>query len=137
MLKINPINKWKLKHEWMIQLFINITSNFFFFNVHVISLNINDYVQHYLSGDKLRVDLRKKDIPSTKMSILEQKFDEAKVNGQLLPSALSSAVSNNDELDNPGQVKAVSRLVKRSVSSNIRKPQSLDVQGKLELWDKI
>lgn len=64
------------------------------------------------------------------MSILEQKFDDVKINGQLLPSAISSAVSNNDELDNAGQVKTVSRLAKRSVSSNIRKPQSLDVQGK-------
>lgn len=56
-------------------------------------------------GDKLRVDLRKKDISTTKMAILEQKFDEVKVNGLLMPSALSAAITNNDELDNDGQVK--------------------------------
>lgn len=64
------------------------------------------------------------------MAILEQKFDEVKVNGHLLPSALNTAITNNDEIDNAGQIKAVSRLAKRSVSSNIRKPQSLDVQSK-------
>lgn len=82
-----------------------------------------------LLGDKLRVDLRKKEVPATKMAILEQKFDEIKINGMLLPSAISSSISTNDELDNVGQVKG-SRLVKRTVSSNIRKPQSLDVQSK-------
>lgn len=82
-----------------------------------------------MSGDKLRVDLRKKDVPATKMLILEQKFDDVKINGLLLPSALNSAVSNNDELDNAGQVKS-SRLVKRTVSSSVRKPQSLDVSSK-------
>lgn len=82
-----------------------------------------------LSGDKLRVDLRKKDIPAAKMAILEQKFDEIKINGLLLSSAQNSAISNNDEIDNVGQIKGVSRLAKRSVSSNIRKPQSLDVQS--------
>lgn len=83
-----------------------------------------------VSGDKLRVDLRKKEISTTKMAILEQKFDEIKNNGLLMPSALSSAISNNDELDNAGQVKTVSRMIKRTVSSNVRKPQSLDVQSK-------
>lgn len=82
------------------------------------------------SGDKLRVDLRKKEISSAKMVILEQKFDEVKVSGQLLPSALNSAISNNDEIDNAGQIRAASRLVKRTVSSNVRKPQTLDVQSK-------
>lgn len=65
------------------------------------------------------------------MAILEQKFDEIKINGQLLPSAISSSISTNDEIDNVGQVVKGSRLVKRTVSSNIRKPQSLDVQSKL------
>lgn len=64
------------------------------------------------------------------MTILEQKFDEVKMNGLLLPSALSSAISNSDEIDNVGQVKS-SRLVKRTVSSNVRKPQSLDVSSKI------
>ncbi|XP_055308767.1 CLIP-associating protein isoform X4 [Sitodiplosis mosellana] len=80
-------------------------------------------------GDKLRVDLKKKEISATKMAILEQKFDEIKVNGFLMPSALSSAMSNNDELDNAGQVKTMSRTIKRTVSSNVRKPHSLDIQS--------
>lgn len=63
------------------------------------------------------------------MSSLEQRFDEIKINGLLLPSALNSAISNNDEIDNVGQIRVVSRLAKRSVSSNIRKPQTLDVQS--------
>lgn len=63
------------------------------------------------------------------MSILEQRFDEIKINGLLLPSAQNSAISNNDEIDNAGQIRVVSRLAKRSVSSNIRKPQTLDVQS--------
>lgn len=79
-------------------------------------------------GDKLRVDLRKKDVPATKMAILEQKFDEIKINGLLMPTAMSSAISNMDELDNAGPVKVPSRLVKRTASANVRKPQSLDVQ---------
>lgn len=77
----------------------------------------------------MRVDLQKKDIPPSKMSILEQKFDEIKAGGLLLPSAMSSSVSNSDELDNVGHFKT-SRLVKRTVSSNVRKPQSLDVPSK-------
>lgn len=76
------------------------------------------------------MDLRKKDVPASKMMILEQKFDEVKISGLLLPSALNSAVTNNDELDNAGPVKS-SRLVKRTVSSNVRKPQSLDVSSKI------
>lgn len=39
-------------------------------------------------GDKLRIDLRKKDVPSMKLAILEQKFDEIKGDGLLLPTAL-------------------------------------------------
>lgn len=80
-------------------------------------------------GDKLRVDLRKKDVPATKLTILEQKFDEIKINGLLMPTALSSAISNMDELDNAGQMKVTSRLVKRTASANVRKPQSLDVHS--------
>lgn len=89
----------------------------------------------FIAGDKLRVDLRKKDIPAAKMAILEQKFDEIKNNGLLMPTALSSAISNTDELDNVGQMKVTSRLVKRTASASLRKPQSLDVQSKL-IFDK-
>lgn len=83
-----------------------------------------------LTGDKLSVDLRRKEISAAKMAILEQKFDEVKVTGQLLPSALNSAISNSDEIDNVGQIRTASRLVKRTVSSNARKPQTLDVQSR-------
>lgn len=60
------------------------------------------------------------------MVILEQKFDDIKLNGLLMPTAQSSAQSNSDEIDNVGQLKANSRLVKRTLSANVRK---LDVQG--------
>lgn len=88
-----------------------------------------------ISGDKLRVDLRRKDVPGAKLVILEQKFDEVKIHGLLMPSALSTAISNMDDVDNVGQtLKIASRLVKRTPSANVRKPQTLDVQssGKCE-----
>lgn len=94
------------------------------------STYINIFFLNNILGDKLRVDLRKKEISTTKMAILEQKFDEIKAQGLLMPSALTAAISNNDELDNVGQVKTISRMIKRTVSSSARKPQSLDVQSK-------
>lgn len=83
-----------------------------------------------ISGDRLRLDLRKKNVPASKMAVLEQKFDEIKGNGELKPTAVSSAISNTDELDNGCQIRAASRLVRRSASANVRKPQTLDVQSK-------
>lgn len=77
----------------------------------------------------MRSDLRKKDVPAAKMFLLEQKFDEIRSSGLLMPTALSSAVSNADDVDNVGQPKLMARLVKRTTSANVRKPQSLDVQG--------
>lgn len=63
------------------------------------------------------------------MAILEQKFDEVKMNGLLMPTALSAAVSNTDDVDNAGMAKPNSiRLVKRTASA-IRKPHTLDVQA--------
>lgn len=82
------------------------------------------------SGDKLRVDLRRKEVPGAKMVILEQKFDEVKMHGLLMPSALSAAISNTDDVDNVGQtLKIASRLVKRTPSASLRKPQTLDIQS--------
>lgn len=75
----------------------------------------------------MRSDLRKKEVPAAKMFVLEQKFDEAKSEGLLLPTAMSTAVSNIDDVDNVGQAKSTTRLVKRTTSANVRKPQSLDV----------
>lgn len=63
------------------------------------------------------------------MSMLEQKFDEVKINGLLRPSARNSNVANSDELDNAGVVRMKSQLAKRTQSA-IRKPQTLDVQSK-------
>lgn len=64
------------------------------------------------------------------MAILEQKFDEVKMNGLLMPTAISAAVTNSDDVDNAsGLIKPNSiRLVKRTVSA-VRKPQTLDVQS--------
>lgn len=63
------------------------------------------------------------------MSALEQKFDEVKASGLLLPTALNSAVTNADDVDNAGPPKATMRLVKRTTSASVRKPQTLDVQS--------
>lgn len=83
------------------------------------------------AGDRLRVDLRRKNVPAAKMAILEQKFDENKAFGKLKPTAINSAISNTDEADNVGQIRTTtSRLVKRSASASVRKPQTLDVQSK-------
>lgn len=43
-------------------------------------------------GDKLRQDLRKKNVPPNKLAVLEQKFDEVKNDNLLLPSAVSTAI---------------------------------------------
>ncbi|XP_037035811.1 CLIP-associating protein isoform X10 [Bradysia coprophila] len=62
-------------------------------------------------GDKLRIDLRKKDIHPTKMAALEHKFDEVRQDGLLLPSALRSAMEP-DETDTPSAAKP--RIMKRT-----------------------
>lgn len=71
-------------------------------------------------GDRLRIDLRKKDIPPQKLAILEQKFDEAKQDGLLLPSALNSAHTNYDEPDATalGPPSRPTKLVKRTMSAS-------------------
>lgn len=66
-------------------------------------------------GDRLRVDLRKKDVPPGKMQILEQKFDEVRNDGLLLPSAMQSGAGMFDEPD--CIVARPTRLVKRVPSA--------------------
>uniref|UniRef100_A0A2M3ZFX3 Putative microtubule associated-protein orbit n=1 Tax=Anopheles braziliensis TaxID=58242 RepID=A0A2M3ZFX3_9DIPT len=77
-------------------------------------------------GDKLRIDLKKRDVPPTKVATLEQKFDEARNDGLLLPSALTAAATatgvGNDELDRAPVVERPTRLVKRTPSATPRKP---------------
>lgn len=46
-------------------------------------------------GDKLRQDLRKKNVPPNKLAVLEQKFDEVKSDNLLLPSASAAPVAAN------------------------------------------
>lgn len=81
-------------------------------------------------GDKLRVDLRKRDVPAAKFVILEQKFDEARNDGLLLPSALNSAVANDDV--DTAVVARPTRLVKRTPSATPRKPL-FETQGSGDL----
>lgn len=95
---------------------------------------------HCCTGDKLRIDLRKKDIHPSKMLVLEQKFDEVRNDGLMMPSALKAS-AQLDEPDTPQQQQQhvsnvmqqprSTRLVKRtpSVVSGSRKPQTLDVAG--------
>ncbi|XP_050096298.1 CLIP-associating protein isoform X5 [Anopheles aquasalis] len=78
-------------------------------------------------GDKLRIDLKKRDVPPTKVATLEQKFDEARNDGLLLPSALTAATGGiggggHDELDRAPVVERPTRLVKRTPSATPRKP---------------
>ncbi|XP_052899259.1 CLIP-associating protein [Anopheles moucheti] len=75
-------------------------------------------------GEKLRFDLKKRDVPSTKATILEQKFDETRNDGLLLPSALQAASGGggHDELDRAAVVERPTRLVKRTPSATPRKP---------------
>ncbi|XP_052861682.1 CLIP-associating protein [Anopheles cruzii] len=78
-------------------------------------------------GDKLRTDLKKREVPPTKVAVLEQKFDEARNDGLLLPSALLVPVSAgggaHDELDRAAVVERPTRLVKRTPSAATpRKP---------------
>lgn len=60
------------------------------------------------------------------MAVLEQKFDDVRNDGLLLPSAVSTAIQN-DEPDTPAPSRT--RLVKRTPSASVRKPQTLDVIG--------
>lgn len=71
-------------------------------------------------GDRFRQDLRKKEIPPQKLAILEHKFDEAKQDGLLLPSALSTAHTNYDEADaaSLGPPSRPTKLVKRTMSAS-------------------
>lgn len=70
-------------------------------------------------GDRLRQDLKKKDIPPQKLVILEQKFDEVKSDGLLMPTALNSVASNYDEPDATtlGPPARPTKLVKRTMSA--------------------
>lgn len=84
-------------------------------------------------GDRLRQDLRKKEIPPQKLAVLEQKFDEVKNDGLLMPSALSTAASNYDEADaaSLGPPARPTKLVKRTMSAtaSARKLGVADVQS--------
>lgn len=86
--------------------------------------NLWIYSNWLLLGDRLRADLRRKEVPSTKMAILEQKFDEVKEEGLLLKSALNH--NGHDEPDNVAPVRPT-KLVKRTVSATAKKPTCLDV----------
>lgn len=68
-------------------------------------------------GDKLRIDLKKKNVPPGKMLILEQKFDEIRENNLLLPSALSSAASSMSDVTDAAMPRPT-RLVKRTPVSS-------------------
>lgn len=87
-------------------------------------------------GDRLRADLRKKEVPAAKMAILEQKFECVKDEGLLLKSALVS--NTHDEPDTTAPQRPT-RLVKRTVSAASRKTQMSDVVSSTDAgavtWD--
>lgn len=70
-------------------------------------------------GDRLRHDLAKKEVPPGKLAQLEQKFDEVKSDGLLMPSALNSGSGNYDEADTAslGPPVRPTKLVKRTMSA--------------------
>ncbi|XP_062552163.1 CLIP-associating protein isoform X8 [Armigeres subalbatus] len=82
-------------------------------------------------GDKLRTDLRKRDVPVTKFAILEQKFDETKNDGLLLPSAINSAIVNDDV--DTAVVARPTRLVKRTPSAATPRKPLFETQGSGDL----
>lgn len=69
-----------------------------------------------VAGDKLRIDLRKKDIHPTKMAALEHKFDEVRQDGLLLPSATKPA-TEPDETDNTPRPKTLLRRTQGQLQS--------------------
>lgn len=81
-------------------------------------------------GDKLRIDLRRKEVPVAKLMILEQKFDETRNDGLLLPSALNTALSNDDV--DTAVIARPTKLVKRTPSATPRKPL-FETQGSGDL----
>ncbi|XP_037906156.1 CLIP-associating protein isoform X9 [Hermetia illucens] len=87
-------------------------------------------------GDRLRADLRKKEVPAARMAILEQKFECVKDEGLLLKSALVS--NTHDEPDTTAPQRPT-RLVKRTVSAASRKTQMSDVVSSTDAgavtWD--
>ncbi|KAH8302867.1 hypothetical protein KR044_011386 [Drosophila immigrans] len=78
-------------------------------------------------GDRLRPDLRRiDDMPASKLALLEQKFDQVKVEGLLLPSALRSSNGNGlDEADNVAAVvrERPTKMVKRPLHSALVRPK--------------
>lgn len=84
-------------------------------------------------GDRLRNDLLKKEVPPGKLALLEQKFDEVKSDGLLLPSALNSASAIYDEPDTASLAPPArpTKLVKRTMSAtaSARKPGISELLG--------
>uniref|UniRef100_A0A6M2DJN9 Putative microtubule associated-protein orbit n=1 Tax=Xenopsylla cheopis TaxID=163159 RepID=A0A6M2DJN9_XENCH len=91
-------------------------------NSAVRDASINTLVEIYKHvGERLRVDLRKKDIPAPKLALLENRFDEAKNLGLLLPSATGPA----DEPDNliiPRPAKPVKRAASMPLKKGMNNP---------------
>ena len=69
-----------------------------------------------------------------KLAILEQKFDEIRAEGLLLKSALSH--NGQDEADNIAPPRPT-KLVKRTVSATLKKPQTLDVLNAASTLDQM
>lgn len=80
-------------------------------------------------GDRLRIDLKKKEVPAAKLAILEQKFDEVRNEGLLMPSATNTVISVYDEADAAPPARPT-KLVKRTPSAvGGRKPGLYEILG--------
>ncbi|XP_066300648.1 CLIP-associating protein 1-like isoform X10 [Branchiostoma lanceolatum] len=105
-------------------------------NSAVRDMAINSLVEIYRHvGEKVRVDLGKKGIPSSRLSVIFQKFDEVKQSGRMLAvssssSLRSSSSGDGDETDSAKQVGRMSGA-KRVSSAPPRRPASAGMKPPL------
>ncbi|XP_035658516.1 CLIP-associating protein 1-like isoform X7 [Branchiostoma floridae] len=104
-------------------------------NSAVRDMAINSLVEIYRHvGEKVRVDLSKKGIPSSRLSVIFQKFDEVKQSGRMLAVSSSSSLRSSSSGDGDETDSAkVSRMsgAKRVSSAPPRRPASAGMKPPL------
>ncbi|XP_019629938.1 PREDICTED: CLIP-associating protein 1-B-like isoform X10 [Branchiostoma belcheri] len=104
-------------------------------NSAVRDMAINSLVEIYRHvGEKVRVDLSKKGIPSSRLSVIFQKFDEVKQSGRMLAVSSSSSLRSSSSGDGDETDSAkVARMsgAKRVSSAPPRRPASAGMKPPL------
>ncbi|CAH1241541.1 CLASP1 [Branchiostoma lanceolatum] len=104
-------------------------------NSAVRDMAINSLVEIYRHvGEKVRVDLGKKGIPSSRLSVIFQKFDEVKQSGRMLAVSSSSSLRSSSSGDGDETDSAkVGRMsgAKRVSSAPPRRPASAGMKPPL------